>query len=264
MPDEEKIDPKTGEPIKPEAKPGEEKKPADKPGEPTLPDYSQMSDEELDALITKEEAEKEIEWLRQEGLEHLGTLKKLAEGYKYLNDSDKAAFPIIKKLAEKYGVDPVAFAKRLETQLDKEPAPKKEEAPAKPTGPSALEIEVGKTQLDTKFLKFQRKMEKEDTDIPDDLQEKLEPLLTKVLYGLSKEQIAKVDWFGEAYDLYLFKLSKAKSPEELEEGLTAHKARQEQKRRQLGVPVGTKSKKLTKQETEEKEVWGDVSQLKED
>lgn len=261
MPDpEEKIDPITGEVIKPEDKSGD--KPGDKPGEPTPPDYSQMSDEELDELITKEKAEKELEFLRQKGLEHLGTLERLAEGYKYLNESDKAAFPIIKKLADAYGVTPVEFAKKLQAQLDKQPEAKpKEEPPAKPAGPSALEIEVGKTQLDTKFLKFQRKMEKEEIDIPDELQSKLEPFLPKVLYGLTAEQVAKTDWFGEAYDLYLFKLSKAKSPEELEEGLTAHKARQEQKRRQLGVPAGTKSKKLTKQDIEKRQSWGQYEKL---
>lgn len=260
MPDEE-IDPKTGKPIKPEDKPGVT--PGDKPDDKTPPDLSKLSDEELNALIAEEEAEKEIEFLRKKGLEHLGTLNKLADGYKYLNESDEAAFPIIKELAKAYGVTPVEFAKRLRSQLDKQKPDKKEEPPAKPSGPSALEIEMGKTQLDTKFLKFQRKMEKEDpeVDIPDELQEKLEPFLPKVLYGLTKEEVAKIDWFGEAYDLYLFTLSKAKSPEELESGLSAHREAMKRKAKQLGMPAGSKSKKLTKEEAETKQSWGEVDKL---
>lgn len=258
---DEEIDPKTGKPIKPEDKPGV--KPGDKPDDKTPPDLSKLTDEELNVLIAEEEAEKEIEFLKKQGLEHLGTLNRLAEGYKYLNESDEAAFPIIKELAKAYGVTPVEFAKRLKSQLDKQKPDKKEEPPAKPSGPSDVEIEMGKMQLDSKFLRWKLKMERDDpeVEIPDELQAKLEPYIAKILYGLSKEEVAKIDWFGEAHDLYLFKLSKATSPEELEEGLSAHKEAMRRKAAQLRMPAGSKSKKLTKEEVDKKQSWGEVDKL---
>jgi len=259
MPGEE-IDPKTGKPKEPDDKSGV--KPGDKPDE-TPPDLSKLSDEELDALITKEEAEKEIEFLRKKGLEHLKTLDKLADGYKYLNESDEAAFPIIKELAKAYGVTPVEFAKRLKSTLDKQKPDKKEEPPAKPSGPSEVEIEMGQMQLDSRFLRWKLKMERDDpeVEIPDELQATLEPYIAKILYGLSKEEVNKIDWFGEAHELYLFKLSKAKTPEELEEGLGAHREAMRRKAKQLGIPGSTKSKKLTKEEAEKKQSWGEVDKL---
>jgi len=259
MPDEE-IDPKTGKPIKPEDKAGV--KPGAKPDE-TPPDLSKLTDAELDALISQEEAEKELEFLRKKGLEHLKTLDKLADGYKYLNESDEAAFPIIKELAKAYGVSPVEFAQRLKSQLDKQKPPKKDEPPAKPAGPSEVEIEMGQMQLDSRFLRWKLKMEREDPEleIPDELQATLEPYIAKILYGLSKEEVNKIDWFGEAHELYLFKLSKAKSPEELEEGLSAHREAMKRKAKQLGIPPGSKSKKLTKEEVEKQQSWGEVDKL---
>lgn len=255
MPEDKKIDPDTGKEIEPEDKTGA-KKPEDKTGEEKKPDYSQMTDEELDELIAKEGEEREAEVLGQAGLGKFKNFQQLIKGYSDLDTSDQLVFPKIKKLAQTYNMTPEDFIAKIETQLGKQKEAKKQEPPVKPTGPSPLEVELGQTQLDMRFLKFQQRMAKDEVEIPDELQPVLEELLPKVLYGQGKEELKKTDWFGEAYDLYLFNLSKAKSPEELEGDLAVHREAMRRKRKQLGIPDGTKSKKKTQTEIEEEKTWG--------
>jgi hypothetical protein len=261
LPENVKIDPDTGEAmVDPDTGEYIIEKPEDKPGEKKEEQpSSQYSDEELARVV--EEMQAEI--LRQEGIGEYKDLKEFIEEhkrlkslYQTLSESDKLSFPITKRLAEQLGVTPIELMKSVEDHLTKKGTVKPSEKPTVDEKVSERDMALGRMQLDLRFERFQRKMEKREIDIPDELQSDLEKLLPKVLTGLSPEEINKIDPFAEAYELYLFRLSKSKSPEEVEEKLRLYKAAQLKLKHQLKIPGVTPSKKKTESQVKEEEAWG--------
>jgi hypothetical protein len=244
------IDPDTGEYIieTPEDKTGEKK------DEKTPPEYT---DEELAKMVEEEQAQV----LKDAGLGKFKNFSELIEGYRSLDSSDKLVFPKIKALAHDLNLTPEQLVASLEEHF-KDKRKKPEEKDMVPGKPSDRDMIIGRIQLDQRFERFQRKMEKQEIEIPDELQSDLEKLLPKILVGLTAEETAKIDPFEEAYELYLFKLSKSKSPEEVEKKLASYKAAQEKLKRQLKMPGKTPSKKVTAEEKERQEIWGDLDKLK--
>lgn len=224
---------------------------------------------EDDALLA-ELAQEEAEFLDAKGLgqfksyeQLIAGFKKEHENYETLNKSDRLVFPKVKELAKKYGMTPEQFIESIDNQLNKGGTPDKKVEIDKAHTEELMELKmgIGRAELDMRFLKFQRKMEKQEIEIPDEIQPELEKLLPKILYGKSAEELKGIDPFDEAHELYLFKISKVKDIDELSEKLDPHKKRLEAKRRQLGMPPGAKGKKVTQQEVEKQAIWGDTSKL---
>lgn len=230
----------------------------DKDKEPQEKSLSDFSEEELQELLEEEEAET----LRQAGLGKIKNYKQLIEHYKTLDSSDKLVFPKIKGLAAKFNMTPEQFADYLEKQAEGKPT----KEPSKPAEKSKelvdMERALGRSNMNFLFFKFQRNMEKEDIEIPDELQSEIEQYVPAVLYGKSEDQIASMNPYEKAYRMYLFEASNTKDVGDLKEKVKLHEARLEKKRRQLGIPATTRSKKTTPEETQKKEIWGDLDKLK--
>ena len=213
-------------------------------------DYTQ---EELDQFIADGETEQLKEW----GLPQFRSYEEMAKGVKKFFDEDKTVYPIAKELAAEMDMTPHQFMQAVKKKI-KEAKPTKSKG--KEAGPDyegrfkALESDRGMVQLDLAFDRFQRKMEKQETpiDVPDDLKAKLVDLLPAVLPREYDAQ--KINWsktFEDAYDLYLWRLSKEKDPGKLKTGLSALEARRRRKRLQLGIPSGkTKGKGVSKSDVE--------------
>lgn len=218
---------------------------------------SEYTDEDIEEMLEEED----VEWLRQADLGKFKTKEELAQAYKNLDSSDKLVFPKIKILATRFNMTPEDFVAYLEKQAGGKPA---EETP-KPVGKSkevvALEESMGRTHLDLRFMRFQQKMLKQEIEIPDELQSEIEKRLPSVVYGKTSEQLKKFDPFEKAYRLYLFEMSDTEDADSLKEKIDLHQARLEKKRRQLGMPAGTKSKKETKKDIEKQKSWGDYGKL---
>lgn len=214
-------------------------------------DYTQ---EELDAFIADGETEQLKEW----GLPQFRSYEEMAKGVKKFFDEDKMVYPIAKELAAEMNMTPHQFMQAVQKKI-------RETKPAKSKGKEAgtdryedrfkaLESDRGMVQLDIAFDRFQRRMEKQETpiDVPDDLKSKLVDLLPAVLPREYDAQ--KINWsktFEDAYDLYLWRLSKEKDPQKLKTGLSALEARRRSKLKQLGIPSGkTKSKGYSKKDIE--------------
>lgn len=212
-------------------------------------DYTQ---EELDQFIADGETEQLKEW----GLPQFRSFEEMAKGVKKFFDEDKTVYPIVKKLAAGLKMTPQQFIQAVEKKIGSS-APAK--AKGKEAGPDpyedrfkALESDRGRVQLDLAFDRFQRRMEKQEVDVPDDLKSKLVDLLPAVLpreYDPQKTNWSKT--FEDAYDLHLWRLTKEKSPQKLKDGLSALEARRLRKRLQLGIPSGkTKTKGVSKSDVE--------------
>jgi len=124
-----------------------------------------------------------------------------------------------------------------------------------------LEGMTRQATLDLKFTQFQRRMEKDEIEIPDSRQKPLQKLLPMVLGSMTEAELKKVksgeiDPWEEANELYEYRLSKTSDPDELKEKLSADEARRERKRRQLKTPAGTPSKRKTQTEVQEEKDWG--------
>lgn len=202
-----------------------------------------LSNEELQALLTEDE----VNQLKELGFPQFKTVKELAENFKKFIDEDKMTFPIVKELASAFKMTPHQFISAVKDQIkEKTPsalAPKKAKGEEYDAKVKDLESELGNIRLDIRFSRFQQIMEKQDIDIPDNLKSKLIKLLPAVVAGMSEGEIGDSLLFDEAYELYLFKLSKEKDPTKLREGLKSHDAKRQAKLRQLGI---SSKKKATK------------------
>jgi len=215
----------------------------------------ELSDEELEELIIQEEAET----LQKLGLGQFKSVGKLVEGYKDLQGKGTKVFNQVKKIAETYDMTADQLIEHLEGQVSKVKPKPKEDDKGKEEPKYLKEVQdiAGRTELNRLFDKFQTKMEKEDVEIPDDLQSKLEKYIPLVIHGKTAEQLKHFNPFPEAHKYYLFKLNQEGSAEKLEEQLEQHKALLLKKKRQLGMPTTEKGKKLTPAAAEErKSVWG--------
>lgn len=207
-----------------------------------------LSDAELQALLTEDE----VKQLKELGFPQFKTVKEMAENFKKFIDEDKMTFPIVKELATAFKMTPHQFINAIRDKVQpKKPSEKKPgaESDAKIKN---LESEIGNMRLDMRFDRFKLMMEKKDIDIPNSLKPKLIKLLPGVISGMTEDDIESALLFDEAYDLYLFKLSKEKDPEKLREGLKPFDARRLLKLRQLEVSSKKKTpKSVTSQDVKD-------------
>lgn len=212
-------------------------------------DYTQ---EELDAFIADGETEQLKEW----GLSQFRSYEEMAKGVKKFFDEDKTVYPIAKELAAKLNMTPHQFMLAVKEKVGGE---KPVKSKGKEAGPDlyedrfkALESDRGMVRLDLAFDRFQRQMEKQEIDIPDDLKSELIDRLPAVLpKDYDPKKINWVEQLGRAHRLILFELSEEKDPQKLKTGLTALEAKRRRKLLQLGIPSGkTKTKGVSKSDVE--------------
>jgi len=202
-----------------------------------------LSKEELDALLEEDE----LNQLKELGFPQFKTVKELAENFKKFIDEDKMTFPIVKELASAFKMTPHQFINAVKDQIkEKTPSalsPKKAKGEEYDAKVKDLESEIGNMRVEMRFDEFRRIMKEKDIDIDRSLKPKLIKLLPGIVSGMSADDIEDALLFDEAYDLYLFKLSKEKNPEKLREGLKPFDAKRLAKLRQLGISPRKKATK---------------------
>jgi len=207
-------------------------------------DNPDLTDEELDALLAEDEANR----LEELGFPQFKTFKEMAENFKKFLDEDKMTFPIVKELAAELNYKtPHDFIQAVKAQIKKSSPPKADGLP-KGKDPyddrfRQLEADRGDIHWDLAFDKFQRKMEKgeDGVEIPNKLKGTLKKLIPAVLADKTRQELEDMDpeeVFEDAYDLYLWKLSKEKSPEKLKSDLSELELKRLKKLRQLKMPSG--------------------------
>lgn len=222
----------------------ESKEEEEKKEEEQEEEEKEYTQEELDEIWAKHEADQ----LKELGLSQFKTYEEAAKNLARILDEDKVAYPIVQRLATKYAKSPVEFMKAIEAQLAGKETPKKGDQKPK-DDPYAerfkkLESGTGRIHLDLGFDKFQRKMEKEETDIPDKLKKPLIKLLPVVTANMTEDELENAsasELFESAYSLYLWNLSNEKDPSKLKGDLEALSKAKAAKLKQLGMPAGKKT-----------------------